>query len=113
RSCSRTARAADDDPDSPIPTSFLARDRRRSSHCDAASITLYTLSLRLLFADAIRAESRLNYRALRRQRKEKMLAFYFRASDDGDLPAREIGCWMTPLARWERRGGRWQCSGSR
>ena len=37
-------------------------------------------------ADATRGESGLNYRALTRQRKEKMLAFYFRASDDDDLP---------------------------
>src|SRR4029453_6311417 len=58
----------------------------------------------LFFADATRGESRLNYRAVVRQRKEKMLAFYFRASDDDDLSAGRVA--STPrgddTARWRR-----------
>src|SRR5262245_61176541 len=92
-----------------IPTPFLARDQRRSSNCDADSVAPCSPSPRTLSADAIRGESRLNYRALRRPRKEKMLAFYFRASDDDGLPARETRS-ETPFTR---RGGRCGCSGSR
>jgi hypothetical protein len=53
------------------------------------------------FADATRGESRLNYRARVGERKEKMLAFYFRASDDDDLPRAERGRCAAHAAKIE------------